>query len=51
MKIGSKMLVSYLLIVALFAAIGTAITINTMKMNDLQTAATKQVEIENYAAV
>jgi len=51
MKIGSKMLVSYLLIVALFAAIGTAITINTMKMNDLQAKATTQVEIENYAAV
>ena len=45
------MLVSYLLIVALFASIGTAITINTMKMSDLQTKAMTQVEIENYAAV
>ncbi len=51
MKIGTKMLLSYLLIVALFAAIGTAITINTIKMSDLQAKAIKQVEIENYAAV
>jgi nitrogen fixation/metabolism regulation signal transduction histidine kinase len=51
MKIGTKMLVSYLLIVALFASIGVAITLNTMKMNDLQSKAMAQVEIENYAAV
>ncbi len=51
MKIGTKMLLSYLLIVALFAAIGTAITLNTIKMSDLQAKAIKQVEIENYAAV
>jgi nitrogen fixation/metabolism regulation signal transduction histidine kinase len=51
MKIGTKMLVSYLIIVALFAAIGTTITLNTIKMSDLQTKAIKQVEIENYAAV
>jgi methyl-accepting chemotaxis protein len=51
MKIGTKMLVSYLLIVALFAAIGTAITLNTIKMSQLQDQAIKQVEIENYAVV
>jgi nitrate/nitrite-specific signal transduction histidine kinase len=50
MKIRSKMLASYLLIVALFVAIGTAITINTMKMNDLQANVNKQVEISNYAS-
>jgi len=51
MKIGTKMLLSYLLIVALFASIGTAITLNTMKMSELQEKAIKQVEIENYAVV
>ncbi len=45
------MLASYLLIVVLFAAIGTVITLNTMKMSDLQKNAIKQVEIGNYAAV
>lgn len=45
------MLLSYLLIVALFASIGAVITLNTMKMSDLQTTAIKQVEIGNYAAV
>jgi nitrogen fixation/metabolism regulation signal transduction histidine kinase len=51
MKIGTKMLLSYLLIVALFASIGTAMTITTMKMSELQDNALKQVEIENYAVV
>lgn len=51
MKIGTKMLLSYLLIVALFASIGTAITLNTMKMSELQEKAINQVEIENYAVV
>ena len=51
MKIKPKMLLSYLLIVALFASIGAVITLNTMKMSDLQTTAIKQVEIDNYAAV
>lgn len=51
MKIGTKMLASYLIIVALFAAIGTAITLNTIKMSELQDKAIKQVEIENYAVV
>lgn len=51
MKIKPKMLLSYLLIVALFASIGAVITLNTMKMSDLQTTAIKQVEIGNYAAV
>jgi nitrogen fixation/metabolism regulation signal transduction histidine kinase len=51
MKIQRKMLLSYLLIVALFASIGAVITLNTMKMSDLQSTAIKQVEIGNYAAV
>jgi len=51
MKIGTKMLLSYLLIVALFVAIGTTITLNTIKMSELQDKAIKQVEIENHAAV
>ncbi len=49
MKIKSKMLASYLLIVALFIGIGVAITLNTMKMNDIQANVNKQVEIGNYA--
>jgi methyl-accepting chemotaxis protein len=48
MKIARKMLVSYLLIVALFASIGAVITLNTMTMNQLQTDASKQVEIGTY---
>jgi HAMP domain-containing protein len=51
MKIGNKMLLSYLMIVALFASIGAVMTYNTMKMSDLQTKALTQVDIENYAAV
>lgn len=51
MKIARKMLLSYLLIVALFASIGAVITLNTMKMNTLQANAIKQVELENYATV
>jgi nitrogen fixation/metabolism regulation signal transduction histidine kinase len=48
-KIKSKMLISYMLIVALFIGIGAAITVNTMKMNDIQANVNKQVEIGNYA--
>jgi nitrogen fixation/metabolism regulation signal transduction histidine kinase len=51
MKIQRKLLLSYVLIVVLFASIGTAITLNTMKMSQLQENAIKQVEIGNYAAV
>ena len=39
-----------MLIVALFVAIGVAITLNTMKMNDLQANVNQQVEISNYAS-
>jgi nitrogen fixation/metabolism regulation signal transduction histidine kinase len=39
-----------MLIVSLFIGIGVAITINTMKMNDLQADVNKQVEISNYAS-
>ena len=48
MKIGRKMLLYYLLIVALFASIGAVITLNTMTMNQLQADASKQVEIGTY---
>jgi nitrogen fixation/metabolism regulation signal transduction histidine kinase len=50
MKIKSKMLLSYMLIVALFIGIGAAITLNTMKMNELQSNVNQQVEISNYAS-
>jgi HAMP domain-containing protein len=49
MQIKQKMLLSYLLIVVLFAAIGTAITLNTIKMSEIQSNVNKQVEIGNYA--
>lgn len=38
-----------MLIVLLFIAIGVAITLNTMKMNEIQANVNKQVEIGNYA--
>ena len=38
------------MIVILFASIGAVITLNTMKMSELQTNANKQVEIGNYAS-
>jgi|WetSurMetagenome_2_1015567.scaffolds.fasta_scaffold106405_2 HAMP domain-containing protein len=50
MKIRGKILASYMLIVALFIGIGVAITINTIKMNEIQSNVNKQVEIGNYAS-
>src|SRR5512138_2073723 len=49
MKIRSKLLVSYLVIVALFIAAGATITYNTMKMSELQNVVAKQIEINNNA--
>jgi len=49
MKIRRKLLLSYLLISALFVAAGATITYNTMKMAELQTNVKKQVEINNNA--
>jgi HAMP domain-containing protein len=49
MKIRRKLLLSYLLIVALFVAAGATITYNTTKMAELQTNVQKQVEINNNA--
>src|SRR5512136_2220254 len=49
MKIKRKLLLSYLLIVALFVAAGATITYNTMKMSDLQTNVKQQMEINNKA--
>ncbi len=49
MKIRRKLLLSYLLIVALFVAAGATITYNTMKMADLQNTVKQQVEINNNA--
>jgi methyl-accepting chemotaxis protein len=49
MKIQRKLLLSYMMIVVLFAAVGVVITLNTMKMNELQINASKQTEIGNYA--
>jgi methyl-accepting chemotaxis protein len=49
MKIRRKLLLSYLLLVALFIAAGATITYNTMKMSDLQTNVKQQVEINDNA--
>ena len=49
MKIRRKLLLSYLLIVALFIAAGATITYNTTKMADLQNTVKQQVEINNNA--
>jgi HAMP domain-containing protein len=49
MKIKRKLLLSYLVIVALFIAAGVTITYNTMKMADLQNTVKTQVEINNNA--
>lgn len=49
MKIRRKLLLSYLLIVALFIAAGATITYNTMKMAELQTKIEREVEINNNA--
>jgi len=48
-KIRSKLLLSYLLIVALFVAAGATITYNTLQMADLQNTAKTQLEINNNA--
>lgn len=49
MKIRRKLLLSYLLIIALFIAAGVTVAVNTMKMAELQTTVKKQVEINNNA--
>ncbi len=49
MKIRRKLLLSYLLLVALFIAAGATITYNTMKMADLQNNVKTQVEINDQA--
>ena len=49
MKIRRKLLLSYLIIVALFVAAGTTITYNTLKMAELQNNARTQLEINNNA--
>jgi HAMP domain-containing protein len=49
MKIRRKLLLSYLLIVALFIAAGAAITYNTVKMADIQNKVKLQTEISNNA--
>jgi HAMP domain-containing protein len=49
MKIRRKLLLSYLLIVALFIAAGATLTYNTIKMADLQNTVKQQVEINDQA--
>ncbi len=49
MKIRRKLLLSYLLIVALFVAAGATITYNTLQMAELQNTAKTQLEINNNA--
>jgi nitrogen fixation/metabolism regulation signal transduction histidine kinase len=49
MKIRRKLLLSYLLIVALFVAAGATLTYNTMKMAELQSTVKQQVEINDNA--
>jgi nitrogen fixation/metabolism regulation signal transduction histidine kinase len=49
MKIRQKLLLSYLLLVALFIAAGATITYNTMKMSELQNNVRQQVEINDNA--
>lgn len=49
MKIKRKLLLSYLLLVALFTAAGATITYNTIKMSELQTNVKQQVEINDNA--
>ncbi len=51
MKIKRKLLLSYLLIVALFVAAGATITYNTTKMADLQNIVKTQMEINNNAYI
>ena len=50
MKIQRKLLLSYLLIVVLFVAVGVTVTYQTMKMADLQTKVKQQIEINDNAA-
>lgn len=49
MKIRTKLLLSYLLIVGLFVAAGATITYNTMQVANLQNRVKQQVEINNNA--
>jgi HAMP domain-containing protein len=49
MKIRTKLLMSYLIIIALFVAAGATITYNTMKMGELQNNVAQQVLINNNA--
>lgn len=49
MKIKRKLLISYLLLVALFVAAGATITYNTSKMQELQSTVKTQVDINNNA--
>lgn len=49
MKIRRKLLLSFLLIVALFIAAGAAITYNTMKMAELENNVKTQLQINNNA--
>jgi len=49
MKIRRKLLLSYLLLVAIFIAAGATITYNTMKMSELQSNVKQQVEINDKA--
>jgi len=49
MKIRRKLLLSYLLIVALFVAAGVTISYNTLQMAELQNTAKTQLEINNNA--
>ena len=49
MKIRRKLLLSYLLIVALFIAAGTTITYNTLKMGEIQNKVKVQTDISNNA--
>lgn len=49
MKIRNKLLLSYLLIIALFVAAGATITYDSTKMAELQNNVKKQMEINNNA--
>jgi methyl-accepting chemotaxis protein len=49
LKIQRKLLLSYLLIVALFVAVGSTVAYNTMKMAELQNEVKAQVDISNNA--
>src|SRR3989337_998970 len=49
MKIRRKLLLSYLLITALFIAAGATVAFNTMKMGELQRKVEQQVEVNKNA--